>query len=114
MPRNGWKTRVTVPPEDAEMPLVWTRCLVSCSLDQSLRSLLVSRDPSGSAGSCGAAPGPLAVPSGDVQVFFPCECDAEPDGCGGTCPCAHGLHTLSAVAGCSAVCFKPLTVPFKY
>lgn len=31
MPRNGCKTRVTVPPEDAEMPLAWTRGLVSCS-----------------------------------------------------------------------------------
>ena len=31
VPRNGCKTRVTVPPEDAETPLAWTRRLASCS-----------------------------------------------------------------------------------
>lgn len=31
MPRNGCKTRVTGPPEAAEMPLAWTRRLVSCA-----------------------------------------------------------------------------------
>lgn len=86
-----------VPPEGAEMLLAWTR-----------RPHVVSPAPWGHPRVCSATLGPLVVPSRDVPLFFPCEHDIEPNR---QCDC--GLHTLPVVTGFS-MCFKPLTVPFKY